>query len=302
VADLTFRDLSVPQGVAMAEGLMREKFYVLARNIFRSVIARANAQERRYIRRRLLLIQRSSPRTPWLYDLLRLLEPNTTNVFVGDGLATWMKVAPFMEDERFLDLAERHGELIPVAGLHWNLSVVLWAVKRAQALDGDFVELGVFKGHTTLFCAEYLGFQDWAKTWFLYDTFDGVPDDQLDAGWADANRRAYKNTFSYDEVVARFAPYPNIRVTQGRVPEILSEVCPDRIAFLHVDLNNSQAEIAALDALYDRIVPGGVIVFDDFAWDVAGAQRKAEIEWFSARGLEVLALPTGQGLFVKPLA
>jgi SAM-dependent methyltransferase len=302
VADLTFRDLTVPQGVAMAEGLIRAKMYPMAGDVLRSMLGRANDKERRYIRRRLTLVQGASARTPWLYDALERIELNTTNVFVGDGLATWMKAAPFMEDERFLSLADRHAALIPIAGLHWNLSVVLWAVKRAKAVEGDFVELGVFKGHTTAFCAEYLGFQDWAKTWFLYDTFDGVPDDQLDAGWADANRRAYKNTFSYDEVLERFAPYPNIRVTQGRVPEILAEVCPDKIAFMHVDLNNSQAEIAALDALYDRVTPGGVIVFDDFAWDVSGAQRQAETKWFADRGLEILALPTGQGLFVKPAA
>jgi O-methyltransferase len=68
---------------------------------------------------------------------------------------------------------------------------------------------------------------------------------------------------------------------------------------MHIDLNNSTAEVGALNALYERMSPGAVIVFDDFGWQSAHAQFKAESEWFASRGLAVLPLPTGQGLFVK---
>lgn len=162
------------------------------------------------------------------------------------------------------------------------------------------VELGVFRGHTTLFAAEYLDFAAAPRTWWLYDTFDGIPDDQLDPGWAGKNTAIYRDTFSFKEVRDRFAHVPNIKVIQGRVPEILRETSPERIAFIHVDLNNSTAEVAALDALYDRLATGGVIVFDDYCWEASRAQHEAEKAWFAARGLHVLPLPTGQGVFVKP--
>jgi O-methyltransferase len=80
---------------------------------------------------------------------------------------------------------------------------------------------------------------------------------------------------------------------------VLREQPPDPIAFLHVDLNNSAAEIAALDQLYESTVPGGVIVFDDYCWAASRAQFVAEREWFERRGLVVMPLPTGQGVFVK---
>ena len=72
--------------------------------------------------------------------------------------------------------------------------------------------------------------------------------------------------------------------------------------FLHMDLNNSSAEISALDFLFDRIVEGGIIVFDDFCWTNSKAQRQAEQAWFTARGLRALALPTGQALLRKAAA
>lgn len=83
------------------------------------------------------------------------------------------------------------------------------------------------------------------------------------------------------------------------MPEILADSAPEAIAFLHMDMNNVAAEIAALDYLFERIVPGGIVVFDDFEWASAHAQHWAEKQWFDQRGLSILELPTGQGVFVK---
>lgn len=302
MVDISLKNVSVGQSLALADGLMQTQHFGPALLLYRRILPEARGAQRRAILNRILLASQPTPRTAAAFATLQQLERSTRDVFLGDGIATWLKTTPFLDDDRFMSLADKHAGLIPIAGLHWNLSTVLWAVKRAERLDGDLMELGVFRGHTTLFVAEYLGFADWPRKWFLYDTFEGVPDDQLDEGWAERNERAYKGTFSYDEVAERFRPFPNIVLTRGRVPEILEEVCPERIAFLHMDLNNSQAEIAALDRLYDRIVPGGVIVFDDYGWAASRTQYEAERAWFAARGLEILLLPTGQGLFVKPQA
>ncbi|WP_334163240.1 TylF/MycF/NovP-related O-methyltransferase [Phenylobacterium sp.] len=300
MVDINLKNVTVGQGLALADGLMQTQHLNAALLLYRKILPEARGAQRRAILNRISLASQPTPRTAAAFAMLQQLERSTRDVFLGDGIATWLKTTPFLDDERFMALADQHSGLIPIAGLHWNLATVLWAVKRAERLDGDLMELGVFRGHTTLFTADYVGFADWPRKWFLYDTFEGVPDDQLDEGWGDRNERAYKNTFSYEEVAERFRPFPNIVITRGRVPEILDEVCPERIAFLHMDLNNSQAEIAALERLYDRIVPGGVIVFDDYGWAAARTQYEAERAWFAERGLEILLLPTGQGLFVKP--
>ena len=299
MTDLTLRGLSPEMLVRLGDEAIRAGEYRLARTLFQSAWA---ASPNIPTASRLGLLQTLNlAETPKLFDVLQAAEAAGINAFVGSGLATWHKMVPGMEDVRFRELVDRHAKLLPLANWHWNLGVVVWAVRQARHLPGDFVELGVFRGHTTLFVAEYLDFADWPKRWRLYDTFAGIPEDQLDPGWENANADAY-SSYGYEEVRARFAHFPNIEVIQGRVPEILAERPPGQIAFLHVDLTNTVAEIAALDALYDQITPGGVIVFDDFCWSVAKAQYAAEKAWFERRGLSVLALPTGQGLFVKPAA
>ena len=298
MAALSFGEATPEQIAAIADGLMLSKHYGTAAKIYEIALSEAKVGQNA-IRTRLGLAQSPNAGTPAMFDMLMELERRSANVFVGDGLATWFKTLPFFDDERFTAIAKKHAGLLPMANWHWNLQTVLWAVQETRDVPGDLVELGVFKGHTTLFVAEYVDFQDWPKTWHLYDTFDGIPADQVDPGWEKANQETYVGTFSKAEVAASFAHVPNIRVIKGRVPEILSQDCPDRISFLHVDLNNATAEIQALDALFERVSPGGIIVFDDFGWATARAQHDAEKAWFAARGLRILPLPTGQGLFVK---
>jgi hypothetical protein len=300
MADDILSTLTPGRLVVMADGLARAGDALGARALYQAALERGpDAELRDRIRLRLGLAIKNDRRLKATYDIAHAIESiGPRNWFVGDGLAVWLKTQPFLEDARFMALSEQHDHLLPVRNWHWNLTVALWAVARARALPGDLVELGVFKGHTTVFCADYLGFAGWDKRWWLYDTFEGIPEDQLDPGWARINAELY-GTNLYAEVVERFARFPNIDVIQGRVPEILHERSPETIAFLHVDMNNAAAEIAALDLLFDRVVPGGVILFDDYAWATSRAQYDAEKTWFERRGEMVLPLPTGQGLYVK---
>jgi len=68
---------------------------------------------------------------------------------------------------------------------------------------------------------------------------------------------------------------------------------------MHLDLNNADAEIGALKLLFERMVPGAVLVLDDYGWLAYRAQKLAEDPWFAQRGYRVLELPTGQGLLIK---
>ena len=300
MGNLQLNDISLRQLLAMGDGLMQVSEISLARDVYNVALRRTSAEHQQPIRTRLGLANAPNNRTLWMLGLLKQLEKEGwANPFVSDGMATWLKTLPFQNDQKFQELADKHSHLLPIANWHWNLQGVLWAVQHCKDVEGDYIELGVFKGHTTLFCAEYCDFANWPKTWWLYDTFVGIPVDQQAPGWEEINRRTYTGRFSYEEVSERFAPIPNIKVIKGRVPEILADRAPDKIAFMHIDLNNAPAEIGALEVLFDRVTRGGVIIFDDYTWDSTRAQFKAEKAWFDRRGLHILPLPTGQGVFIK---
>ena len=300
MADITLQGLGARQLQVLGDAMLEAGYPLVAQGFYRRLLQVAPNSSSAHTR--LGLTIRPTERAQKMLDTVKLLEKTQCEpLFVGAGLATWYKNPPFIADKRFMELAEADFAIAPsgVNNWHWNLLIVLRAVQQAKAVPGDFVELGVYRGHTTKFVADYVDFAGWDKRWWLYDTFEGVPPDQNDSGRA-LGAQSYGEPFSFEEVRDRFAPYGNITVTKGRVPEILSDVCPEQIAFMHIDLNNSTAEVGALDALYDRLSPGGVIVFDDFCWATSAAQYQAEMKWFDARGLTVFPLPTGQGLFIKP--
>lgn len=225
--------------------------------------------------------------------------PHAPRVFLGQGLIAWEKTMGFLDDERFIAATRKYDHLRMMVNWEWNLHVIQWAARQALAIPGDFVELGVYRGYTTAVTAENLDFAQSSKRWFLYDTFAGIPADQQTDGWPHAYAGMESDAW-FDEVTSLFASYQNIEVIRGRVPEVFETRCPKRIAFVHIDLNSATAEIGALDALYDRLSPGGVIVFDDYGWYSAREQFDAENRWVRERGLSILELPTGQGLLVKP--
>jgi len=220
-------------------------------------------------------------------------------VFVSPGLATWGRATSFSKDDKFNLLVEKYSDLLPLPNWQWNLSVAKWCVETALKLDGDLVELGVFKGHTTAFIADYLDFSTIAKHWYLYDTFAGIPAEDINnASWIQKNENAYSD-YSYAEVSDRFKSYPNIHVIQGRVPDVFKDNPPPaKIAFLHVDLNSAKAEVAALEYIFASIVAGGIILFDDYGWEVCDEQHQAINKWAKAQSAAILELPTGQGLLV----
>jgi hypothetical protein len=231
-------------------------------------------------------------------------------VFWGDRLLTLDKSAGFRDDPALAGAfasvsgAVRYDQYDGADAISWRLHTLVWAGRRALALDGDFVECGVFKGDMSWALMRALKFEQADKLFYLYDTFTGFPshstpadfpDDPGFLGFAD---RIYKGGSSYDTVVDRFAPFPNVRVVQGVVPDSFAVAGPQRVAFLHLDLNSPLAEEAALHALFDRLTPGASIVLDDYGWRQFRRQKELADAFFASRGLEVLELPTGQGLVV----
>ena len=218
--------------------------------------------------------------------------------FAGDMLIALARNMGFMDDTRFVAAVDAEQPNAQEASLLWRLHVLCWCARNALRLEGDFVECGVFRGFMTAVAARYLDFAARPRRWHLYDTFEGIPQEQLDPGHD--NPPAYRETGLHDSVRRRFATYPNVEVHRGRVPEVLAGSAPARIALLHLDMNSARAELGALEALYDRLVPGAHVLLDDYGWYYYREQKVAEDAFFEKRGVGVLELPTGQGLLIKP--
>ena len=218
-----------------------------------------------------------------------------------DGMATTHN-AEFMTEPRFA-AAYAAGKATgswTFGDLHWRAFIVCWAAERGVALDGDFVECGVNRGGYALTVINYVEFPSLPKRFFLLDTYDGLVERLISDEERSHGVRSGEYEPCYDAVVATFSPYDNVSIIRGTVPDTLPQVTADKIAFLSLDMNTCDPEIAAAECFWDRLTSGAAIVLDDYGWRKHYEQKRAFDEFARKRGVQVLALPTGQGLILKP--
>jgi predicted O-methyltransferase YrrM len=217
------------------------------------------------------------PRDPW---------------FMADNLITLNHTRGFLTDRRFVNAVVAAHPTPLERSLAWRTHTLCWAVDSALALPGDCVECGTYQGYSAEVLMHLTGGLPGRRLW-LYDLFDPS------GGAGEGHRMPAHADDLAARVQARFQPWDNVTVTKGKVPQILADVAPERIAFLHIDMNNADAERGALEVLFDRVTPGGMIVLDDYGWLDYRDQKDSADDFMQSRGLHVLELPTGQGLVVK---
>lgn len=217
------------------------------------------------------------PRDPW---------------FMSDNLITLNHTRGFLTDPRFVRAVVAAHPTPFERSFAWRTHTLCWAVDSALALPGDVVECGTYQGYSAEVLMHFTGGLPGRRLW-LYDLFDPS------GGAGEGHRMPAHAADLATQVRARFQLWDNVMVTKGKVPQILAQVAPERIAFLHIDMNNADAERGALEVLFDRITPGGMVVLDDYGWSDYRDQKDSADDFMQSRGLRVLELPTGQGLVVK---
>jgi hypothetical protein len=188
----------------------------------------------------------------------------------------------------------------------WRVHIALWAAGAALRAEGDFVECGVNAGFISSAIMEKLRWNTVGRRFYLIDTFAGpvlaqYSRQEIQKGrliLAQKTLEAGSYVTDMDRIRANFVAWPNAIVVQGAIPEILETINFGRVAFLHIDMNCALPERAAFEFFWDRLSPGAVVLFDDYAYYGHDSQRESIDAAAQARGCEVLALPTGQGLVI----
>lgn len=217
-------------------------------------------------------------------------QPNS-GALLADDMFVWLRNTAFLSDPEFIAALGPLADDPTLRARIWRVNLLCWAARNCMALDGDFVDIGCYDGKTVETMQRYCNFAGQRdKTWWLYDIFDDPPTE---------SRKTSHGPELFDQVRHTFEPLGNFRVIKGEVPGSFADGLPEKVAFAQVDLNAPEAEVASLEVLFDRIVPSGIVVLDDFGFGRYRESHRAETAFFAARGQTVWESPTGQGLVVK---
>ena len=147
---------------------------------------------------------------------------------------------------------------------------------RVSQLPGCVVECGVWRGGMTAGIAEILGPD---RHYYLFDSFEGLPPAQeIDGAEAIRWQREGTSPHYHDNCAAEIAfarkamamsPATRVTFKQGWFQDTLAGLVPaERIAILRLDADWYESTIQCLEALYQYIAVGGLILIDDYyTWE-----------------------------------
>lgn len=140
-------------------------------------------------------------------------------------------------------------------------------------VPGDVVECGVYRGTTLLMLCYHAREEGSKRQIWGFDSFEGFAqpsaEDQsilpkragdlnagVEPGWV--FELLLRSGLDREWVLS------NVTLVKGFFDETLDKYRGDGIALLHLDVDLYAAHKSVLTQLYDRVVPGGVILFDEY--------------------------------------
>lgn len=227
---------------------------------------------------------------------LQFIDRSDRPLYQEDDLWTYSGHT-FVKDPRF---AHAYRRAVQAGGfdygIRWRVHTALWAAELGARAEGAFVECGTGRGFVASAICDYLDWGD--RPFYLFDTFR--PEFPDESGAQTGGMSPYYAE-SADTVARNFAEWDGAQLVIGRIPGTLVEQEQiEQVAFLHVDLNHAAGEEAVVRHFWPRLSAGAVMLYDDYGHQRFEALREVADRLSGELGFSVLALPTGQGLVVKP--
>ncbi len=157
---------------------------------------------------------------------------------------------------------------------------ILELARNSLKSSGDFVELGCYKGDTSLLIAEILKNTD--HILYIYDSFEGLPQKTgNDESALGENFKGGELYVTKREVKERFlrAGLKLPVIKKAWFNELTDEDLPEKIAFAFLDGDFYESIRDSLKLIDGKMVEGGIIVVHDYMNPALPGVKKAVDEW-----------------------
>ena len=141
----------------------------------------------------------------------------------------------------------------------------------ADDVPGDLIETGVWRGGSCIYMRAVLrAHGDTQRTVWVADSFQGLPpsDGRFDADIGDDHHTYSELAISADEVRDNFRRYDllddGVKFLEGWFADTLPSAPIEKLALLRIDGDMYASTMDALEALYDKVAPGGFVIVDDY--------------------------------------
>ena len=141
-----------------------------------------------------------------------------------------------------------------------------------EGVPGDFLEAGVWRGGACIYMRGISAARgETQRRVWVADSFAGLPPPDPDAYPADEgdpHHQFHQLIVPLDEVKGNFARYglldEQVRFLPGWFADTLPQAPIAQLAILRLDGDMYSSTMQTLDALYDKVKPGGYVIVDDY--------------------------------------
>ncbi len=216
------------------------------------------------------------------------------------GIAVYNRNLAWQDDQNYKAVWERFAA---ADGQIRDRKYILYSIARSLArLPGDTAECGVFDGGSSyLMCHARRDIS--THPHHIFDSFAGLSPPQPQDKPTDPTAYQWKAgdlSVSEDVVAANLSEFDFVRLYKAWIPERFPEVSDRRFSLVHIDVDLYQPTLDSLLFFYERLVPGGLIVCDDYGFTTCPGSRQACDTFAQEHGCgPVIHLTTGQGLLFR---
>ncbi|RKZ76025.1 MAG: dTDP-6-deoxy-L-hexose 3-O-methyltransferase [Gammaproteobacteria bacterium] len=181
--------------------------------------------------------------------------------------------------------------------------------KKIIELPGQIVECGVFKGNSFFRLAYFRNLLESINSRKIigFDIFGEFPKTEFEDDKTYLERfvtSAGKNSIEIKEMrkALNYKGIKNYELIKGDINQTVPEYCINnpqlKISLLHIDTDVYEPAVTILDNFYDKVVRGGVIMFDDYG--TFPGETKAVDDFFASLRINKLSISHIPSYIIKP--
>lgn len=177
--------------------------------------------------------------------------------------------------------AAAHEAILDYRDYH-RYATIAMALSRieSEGIPGALAEAGVYQGYASRFIHRLAPH----RRYYLFDTFAGFHEDDLDPGVEDLR---FRDT-SVEGVLRTIGDTTNVEPRPGRVPETFAGLEAQRFAFVLLDMDLHRPTLSALAFFYPRLSPGAYLMVHDY--------HNPESNWGCKRAVDEFMVDKPEGV------
>jgi O-methyltransferase len=209
--------------------------------------------------------------------------------------------APWLGDEAFMKIYDqvRNNTLVDIYRCYelWQL------VEQAQSLNrtAAILEVGVWRGGTGGIMAGQLSNLNSTSTIYLADTFTGVAKAGVNDSFYTGGEHSDTSQYIVEDLLKNKTKYSYYQVLKGIFPDETADKIPmtEQFGLCHIDVDVYTSAKDILEWVWDKLIIGGMVVFEDYGFHSCTGVTKLVEEYRNFPDRQIIHNLNGHAIMTK---